>query len=435
MPTPRFGLPFIAQGQAQKEVTHNDALIQLDALVDLFILDRNLATPPGSPVDGDTYLVAASPTGAWAGQAGKLAHSVDGAWRFYSPLKGLLAYVADEQAILIYTGSSWVDWSTLLSFQNLPMLGVNTAADATNKLAAKTNAVLFDALRAANGGNGDIQVKLSKEAAGDTASFLFQSNYSGRAEIGLAGDDDFSFKVSPDGSSWFQAFKISAASGLITPLAGGIAGGGRLKSVQYFSANGTWNRPTGIRWALAEVLGAGGGSGGCTGAASSVAVGAGGAGGGYSRKLIDVTTIASVAVTVGTGGTAGANTGTAGGTGGTSSFGAHCSATGGGGGAGMTTGTAVAVSQGGLGGQGASGDYDFAGAPGSHGIRLSGTVGISGNGGAGFFGGGARGNIGNAAGSAGNSRGSGASGAATNSATAQAGAVGAAGLVVVWEFE
>jgi hypothetical protein len=157
MPTPRFGLPFIAQGQAQKEVTHNDALIQLDALVDLFILDRNLAAPPGSPVDGDTYLVAASPTGAWAGQAGKLAYSVDGAWRFYSPLKGLIAYVADEQAILIYTGSSWVDWGTLLSFQNLPMLGVNTTADTTNKLAAKTNAVLFDALRAANGGNGDIR--------------------------------------------------------------------------------------------------------------------------------------------------------------------------------------------------------------------------------------------------------------------------------------
>jgi hypothetical protein len=326
MPTPRFGLPFIAQGQAQKEVTHNDALIQLDALVDLFILDRNLAAPPGSPVNGDTYLVAAGPTGAWAGKAGKLAYSVDGAWRFYDALKGLIAYVADEQAILIYTGTSWVDWSTLLSFQNLPMLGVNTTADATNKLAAKTNAILFDAFRVANGGSGDIQVKLSKETAGDTASFLFQTNYSGRAEIGLAGDDDFTFKVSPDGSSWFQAFKVAAASGLITPLPGGIAGGGRLKSFQYFSANGTWTRPTGIRLALAEVLGAGGGSGGCTGVASSVGVGAGGGGGGYSRKLIDVTAIASVAVTVGTGGTAGANTGTAGGTGGTSNFGAHCSA-------------------------------------------------------------------------------------------------------------
>lgn len=73
---------------------------------------------------------------------------------------------------------------------------------------ACANSILFDALRAANGGNGDIQVKLSKEAAGDTASFLFQTNYSGRAEIGLVGDNDFTFKVSPDGSSWFQAFKI-----------------------------------------------------------------------------------------------------------------------------------------------------------------------------------------------------------------------------------
>ncbi|MBN8959191.1 MAG: hypothetical protein J0H17_21940 [Rhizobiales bacterium] len=127
--------------------------------------------------------------------------------------------------ILIYTGASWVDWSTLLSFQNLPMLGVNTTADATNKLAAKTNAVLFDALRAANGGNGDIQIKLSKEAAGDTASFLFQTNYSGRAEIGLTGDDDLHFKVSPDGSSWNEAILVNRSTGLVTLALVDINGG------------------------------------------------------------------------------------------------------------------------------------------------------------------------------------------------------------------
>jgi hypothetical protein len=220
MPTPRFGLPYIAQGQVQKEVTHNDALNQLDALVDLYFLDRDLTAPPGSPIDGDTYLVAASPTGAWAGQAGKLAYSIDGAWRFYAPMKGLIAYIADEQAILIYTGTSWADWSTLLTYQNLPMLGVNTSADATNKLAVKSNAVLFAALEVANGGTGDIRFTVNKEAAAKTASLLFQDNFSGRAEIGLLGNDDFAFKVSPDGSAYFVAFSIDRTSGRILPEPG-----------------------------------------------------------------------------------------------------------------------------------------------------------------------------------------------------------------------
>ena len=51
--------------------------------VDLYLLDRDLAAPPGSPADGDTCLVAASPTGPWTGHAGEIAFCLDGAWRFY----------------------------------------------------------------------------------------------------------------------------------------------------------------------------------------------------------------------------------------------------------------------------------------------------------------------------------------------------------------
>jgi hypothetical protein len=220
MPTPRFGLPYIAQGQAQKEVTHNEALNQLDALVDLYFLDRDLAAPPGSPADGDTYLVAASPTGAWAGHAGQIAFCLDGAWRFYPGERGMLAYLADEQRLLIFTGSVWVDLVSVLAFQNLSMLGVNTTSDTTNKLAVKSNAVLFAALEVANGGNGDLRFLVNKEAAAKTASLLFEDNWSGRAEIGLLGNDDFAFKVSPDGSAYFVAFSIDRTSGRILPEPG-----------------------------------------------------------------------------------------------------------------------------------------------------------------------------------------------------------------------
>src|SRR6185437_2104707 len=66
-----------------------------------------------------------------------------------------------------------------------------------------------------------LRYKLSKETAADTLSFLFQNNFSGRAEIGLTGDDDFHFKVSPDGTNWIDALRIAAATGAISfPVSG-----------------------------------------------------------------------------------------------------------------------------------------------------------------------------------------------------------------------
>ncbi len=185
----------------------------LDALLCARFLDRDLTAPPATPADGDTYLIHATATGGWAGQDGHIAYAVDGAWRFYAPFAGLAAYVVDEARLIVFDGSAWVDYTSILSFQNLPLVGVNTTADATNKFAAKSSAVLFD-----NIGNG-VQAKLNKHAAGDTASLLYQTNYSGRAEIGLCGDDDFHFKVSPDGSTWFDGFDINRADGSVDFLA------------------------------------------------------------------------------------------------------------------------------------------------------------------------------------------------------------------------
>ena len=62
--TPNLALPYIDGGEAQPFVTHNDAVRGLDALVQLAVLDRDLAAPPGSPSDGQRWIVAASPTGA-----------------------------------------------------------------------------------------------------------------------------------------------------------------------------------------------------------------------------------------------------------------------------------------------------------------------------------------------------------------------------------
>jgi len=93
--TPNLQLSYLMAAQSQKHVTFNEALRSLDALVQPSVLDRDLTSPPSSPADGDRYIVAASPSGAWTGQAGKIAAYQDGAWQFYTPREGWLAWVAD----------------------------------------------------------------------------------------------------------------------------------------------------------------------------------------------------------------------------------------------------------------------------------------------------------------------------------------------------
>ncbi len=237
--TPRTGAPLLAAAQAQKHVTHNEALLQFDALLCCRILDRDLTAPPATPADGDTYLVAAAATGVWAGQDGRIATAIDGGWRFYAPFDGLSAFVADELVMLVHSGGGWTDWASVLDWQNIALVGINTAADATNRLAVSSDAVLFN-----HAGNG-VQAKLNKHASADTASFLFQTGWSGRAEFGLTGDDDFHLKVSPDGTTWLEGLRIAGAGGQAQILAGSAA-------APALAANGDAN--TGLYFPAADTI-------------------------------------------------------------------------------------------------------------------------------------------------------------------------------------
>ncbi|HVV94701.1 MAG TPA: DUF2793 domain-containing protein [Hyphomicrobiales bacterium] len=213
--TPHLALAFLAEGQQHKEVTVNDALNRLDAVVQLAVIDRDLAAPPASPAEGDRYLVAAGGSGAWAGAAGAIAAFFDGAWTVLAPAAGWLCWVDDDKVLLIHDGTAWqeVGGGTGETLQNLTLLGVGTMADATNPFAAKLNGALWTARTVAEGGSGDLRYVFDKEGAANTGSLLFQTGFAGRAEIGLTGDDDFHFKVSPDGSAWADALVLSRASG------------------------------------------------------------------------------------------------------------------------------------------------------------------------------------------------------------------------------
>lgn len=212
--TPHLGLPYLDAAQAQKHVTHNEALRILDACVHLAVVTRSEASPPATPEEGARYLVPAGATGAFAGRADAVAAWQDGAWRFLAPRAGWRLYVAEENRELLHDGGGWRDADPAPTrFDDLVAIGLGATADAANPFSARLNAALFTARAPSEGGTGDLRVKLNKSAAPNIASQIFQTGYSGRAEIGLRGDDDFSIAVSADGQTFKTVLRATAMGG------------------------------------------------------------------------------------------------------------------------------------------------------------------------------------------------------------------------------
>lgn len=200
-----LSLPLILPAQAQKHVTHNEALVKLDLLVQLAVINRTLTTAPPLPTIGDRHIVAAGATGPWVGQAGRIALFTEAGWQFTVPLPGWQAYVMAESQMAFFNGIAWIALSD--GPFTVGQLGVSATADATNRLTVSSPATLLNLA-----GSGH-QLKLNKAVAADTASLLFQTGFSGRAEMGTTGSDDFLVKVSADGSAWFVALEADAATG------------------------------------------------------------------------------------------------------------------------------------------------------------------------------------------------------------------------------
>ncbi|MEO0548064.1 MAG: DUF2793 domain-containing protein, partial [Pseudomonadota bacterium] len=194
-----------------KHVTHNEAIRRLDAFVHVSAVSRSFTQPPEAPGEGERYIVAVGGEGTWAQQDQALAAWQDDAWAFYPPQPGWMCWLADEAKHVLWDGTAWVDAVDVGSaLSSLSQLGVNASADATNRLAVSSHSVLLD-----HAGQGQ-QTKINKAADTQTASLLFQTAYAGRAEMGLAGDDDFRIKVSPDGSTFHDALVVDRQNGAVT---------------------------------------------------------------------------------------------------------------------------------------------------------------------------------------------------------------------------
>ena len=127
----RLGLPLIVAGQAKKELTHNEALVLIDAGIASAAESIGIAAPPVAPAPGQCWILGDAPSGSWTGQAHALAVWTEGGWRFLPAVEGMRVWLKDQLCWATRTSASWVvgdEFATRLRVGGVQVVAARQAA-------------------------------------------------------------------------------------------------------------------------------------------------------------------------------------------------------------------------------------------------------------------------------------------------------------------
>ena len=211
--TPNLQISHLAAGQAQKHVAVNAGLDMLDALVQLSVIEQQPQPPMELANEGDRYIVSANASGTWSRHEADIAVWRAGNWDFHTPQEGWRAWVTAYENELVFTQGAWTPLLTDLLVREVDRWGINSTPDDTNRFAVKSDAVLLSH-DDVTPGSGDIRLSLNRSDDTGVASLIYQTGWSGRAEIGLVGDG-LSARVSGDGQAWRDAIVVDGQNGQV----------------------------------------------------------------------------------------------------------------------------------------------------------------------------------------------------------------------------
>lgn len=210
-----LSLPFIAPSQAQKHVTHNEALRILDALTQLAVASDDTTSAPLSAAEGARYIIGNGATGDWAGHDGEVALLDNGTWRYFVPRAGWRAFVLAREALVVHDGIDWIDLDSA-ELQDIEGFGLGMVSATDTPFSAKLNAALWTALYAADGGTGGLVQTLNKETTTDDLGLVFQQDFETRALIGLFGSDNLRLATSTDGVNFRDGLVVDSDTGAVS---------------------------------------------------------------------------------------------------------------------------------------------------------------------------------------------------------------------------
>jgi hypothetical protein len=181
--------------------------------VQLEVISAAVSDQPETPIEGDIYLVPEAATGAdWASASpGDIAAFLDGGWLFVTPQPGWTVFDRAAGVLRVRGEAGWQALPVMLAGRG----GINAEPDSVNRFAVKSDAELLSH-DDVTPGSGDARKVINKAGDAYTSSVVFQNGFSGRAEIGLAGDDRLRFKVIADGAAWKDALVADDTTGAVS---------------------------------------------------------------------------------------------------------------------------------------------------------------------------------------------------------------------------
>lgn len=140
--TPRFGLPFLLPGQAQKEHYHNEALSMVDLVLHAVVEGAPLQSPPIEPQEGQCWIVAAGAAGAWAGKDDRLAGWTEGGWRFIEPKPGMAVWNRASGYRVHWESAGWSEG--ILPVAGLAVNGLGVVGERQPAIPTPSNGTTID---------------------------------------------------------------------------------------------------------------------------------------------------------------------------------------------------------------------------------------------------------------------------------------------------
>jgi len=158
--TPLYGFPFVSEKQVLKYPTINNNFLGLETVISKLVQSMTLNSPP-SHIAGASYIIGTSPTGDWAGHAGKYAYSDGVSWHISSPFTGQTVRDGATEKTYRYNGTSFVHVSEQIP-RNMPPL---IPADFINESGATQGQIAYsnfsmDTWDFTNGADDEISTQL-----------------------------------------------------------------------------------------------------------------------------------------------------------------------------------------------------------------------------------------------------------------------------------
>ncbi|MDR0571466.1 MAG: DUF2793 domain-containing protein [Rickettsiales bacterium] len=199
--TSNLKLPLMLPNQSGKEITHNEALVILDNIIQNPVIDNTLHVPPANPIINDLYIVGSDATDEWTDKENCLAF-YDNGWNFVEPKEGFTFFLKSSHTFYTFDGEDWKKTSKTIKFSDLydvsiEELAIDDIVKYDGECLINTSDISLDSVNIKNflGFNNDSSIEKTK--------------------IQLNDSNNLAIKISAGDNEWNESVVVNNTTGRV----------------------------------------------------------------------------------------------------------------------------------------------------------------------------------------------------------------------------